>query len=1133
MKTKLILLCTFLMLNCFLARGQESIDTLGLLQSYAQKADPGITALLNEQLSQHGQLKIEKYGRYSDPFSQAMEHTFIRFALENNAQVKLKLEYYQLNFKTTLEEEEYFLQLTFEKYYPDHLLDFLELKMLSETPITLDNIINYNTFLSMDGLAGNFNIIRQSSVQLTTRQDVGQTNSSIFINGISLHDLLHPNSGFSESFTSDNCECLFWHCWLSCMDIEYDFLENVIWTVCTTSCAASVLVYPAPVCLVCVYSLVGAGSICGGQCSLDPCQHGYKCTPGTIHPEDDPECTNSGQISHFVCDCDGQGYHPESQDCPPGSTCQGDGVCAPCEITSGSGGGEPGGGGTEPNPDDEDGGGFTSGSPDQSKGIDCNSLTLSETHYHETAPGTFDGSITVVASSGNGNYHYQWDDSTTGAVRQNLSAGTYCVTVTDKRCCYRILCVEIVAEACVGLNWEVELTPSPACNLDDGSILASTVTGGTLPYSYLWSTGTTGPNATGLEVGFYTVTISDNYNCTTEDGILLTGADGNPPDLSASVITPICPNDPNSGAINLVIQSSAPAISYIWSNGDFEQDISDLSEGTYTITVVDECSNEYSQDFEVLPLEPSLDVLHTLDNVCYGAITVSLENGNPPYTFSIEGPGANESVTSEEDYYTFENLCEGDFELTLSNASNCIITLNQNVCVCPDITYGTWDYNMGTNKYCMDYSIPSSSLCQATSGTFCFEPIFSGGWILNESGQYCQDVSCPAEEYCEGFDITQLCFTPEYNGDWFESDGQYCRVATCSGYVFCPGLAINECYDYEIGNCDFSSNYECHCQIIVDGDPIKDILIDPVIEWDFVDGQCIQTFYCDGSDVAEFNLPPEGDYGWEFNEDGPSCFRVVICSEEDDVEFDQENDDPYIEWTTDGDGSEIACIAYIECDDDSEALEEEGEVYLEWDFDQGDTWDCIAEVYCGFDGDLEYTDDTSEEPAIVGNQLYEEAGIYYCLNVYTCGDGAYTEVEEIPNTIAVCSPTSDPDICVFSCGSNSEEGLCNLVNCDDIIELPSDRENNLHQNNDNEDLMVSIQPNPFRDQFRINNLPINQGDLTLDIVNGNGLIVKTNRSNQKESLIINTTKLAEGIYFIKIYNEDRSFVEIKKIAKIN
>jgi len=65
-------------------------------------------------------------------------------------------------------------------------------------------------------------------------------------------------------------------------------------------------------------------------------------------------------------------------------------------------------------------------------------------------------------------------------------------------------------------------TAQPSCaNLTGGSISAQG-SGGQSPYSFGWSNGASGPTASGLSGGTYTVTVTDAGNCTSTCQVILT-----------------------------------------------------------------------------------------------------------------------------------------------------------------------------------------------------------------------------------------------------------------------------------------------------------------------------------------------------------------------------------------------------------------------------------------------------------------------------------------------------------------------------------------------------------------------------------------------------------------------------------
>ena len=134
-------------------------------------------------------------------------------------------------------------------------------------------------------------------------------------------------------------------------------------------------------------------------------------------------------------------------------------------------------------------------------------------------------------------------------------------------------------------------------NTNDGSVTV-TATGGTPPYSYLWSNGQTSMTATNLGPGTYAVTVTDAEECT-ETATALVGSPS-ALDLDFFVIGESAP-DASDGEIDLEVSGGTPPYSYSWSNGATTQDIIGLSEGIYSVTVTDAngCTTEGSAEVVV------------------------------------------------------------------------------------------------------------------------------------------------------------------------------------------------------------------------------------------------------------------------------------------------------------------------------------------------------------------------------------------------------------------------------------------------------------------------------------------------------------------------------------------------------
>jgi hypothetical protein len=103
-----------------------------------------------------------------------------------------------------------------------------------------------------------------------------------------------------------------------------------------------------------------------------------------------------------------------------------------------------------------------------------------------------------------------WSDSQVTQTATNLAPGNYDVNVTDANGCTEMASVTITEPTPLEVECIVTTASSPGAS--DGSATAL-VTGGTPPYTYLWSTGETTHTIDNLAVGIYTVTVTDANGC--------------------------------------------------------------------------------------------------------------------------------------------------------------------------------------------------------------------------------------------------------------------------------------------------------------------------------------------------------------------------------------------------------------------------------------------------------------------------------------------------------------------------------------------------------------------------------------------------------------------------------------------
>lgn len=126
-----------------------------------------------------------------------------------------------------------------------------------------------------------------------------------------------------------------------------------------------------------------------------------------------------------------------------------------------------------------------------------------------------DGTAMVSVSGGTPGYAYLW---TTGSTDSSITApaGSYDVTITDAQGCASTASVTITQPTAI--TAVLNSTPESGSGANDGTASA-TPSGGTPPYTYLWSNASTQSSLNSLPAGMYTVTITDANGCTLVDSI--------------------------------------------------------------------------------------------------------------------------------------------------------------------------------------------------------------------------------------------------------------------------------------------------------------------------------------------------------------------------------------------------------------------------------------------------------------------------------------------------------------------------------------------------------------------------------------------------------------------------------------
>jgi hypothetical protein len=277
--------------------------------------------------------------------------------------------------------------------------------------------------------------------------------------------------------------------------------------------------------------------------------------------------------------------------------------------------------------------------------------------------GASDGQISVLGSGGTGAFSYNWSNGATTETITGLGPGSYSVTVTDENGCTDTGTYEITEPAMI--SGSITGTLMLQCFGDMNGTLTANINGGTSPYSYLWSNGSTMSTITGLGAGMYALTVTDANGC-----MLTASAEiAEPEQLLANATAT---NETAPGAMDGTATASpsggTPDYSYLWSNGDTTAMITGLGPGVYTVTVTDANGCTAMQSVTVSGVNCTLEAtVTTTDAQCFG-------DANGTATVTIMGASGAVSVlwSNGDTTAMITGLTSGVYEVTVTDSEGCV-----------------------------------------------------------------------------------------------------------------------------------------------------------------------------------------------------------------------------------------------------------------------------------------------------------------------------------------------------------------------------------------------------------------------------------------------------------------------------
>ena len=282
------------------------------------------------------------------------------------------------------------------------------------------------------------------------------------------------------------------------------------------------------------------------------------------------------------------------------------------------------------------------------------------------------GNISLSVSGGTTSYTYTWSTGQSTPTINNIPSGTYNYVVTDANLCTYQDSIIITQPDSI-ISSITSATDVSCFGYSDGSFSIN-VTGGTSPYSYLWSNGATTSSSNLVSANTYTVLITDALGCVHNDTVIV----AEPSQISVlfTLDSISCPSG-NDGVLTAEGFGGNPDYNYTWSTSNpngfsvlNDSTIEQISEGTYTVVIDD--ANLCTATFSYIVLDPDPIVIsgQVIDVACNGdnsgSITTNILGATPPFTY--------EWLPDGQTTYYISSLVAGQYTVYVNDANNCYST---------------------------------------------------------------------------------------------------------------------------------------------------------------------------------------------------------------------------------------------------------------------------------------------------------------------------------------------------------------------------------------------------------------------------------------------------------------------------
>ena len=279
--------------------------------------------------------------------------------------------------------------------------------------------------------------------------------------------------------------------------------------------------------------------------------------------------------------------------------------------------------------------------------------------------GTADGTASVTVTNGIGTYTYLWSNAAAMSAISGLAPATYTVDVIDSIGCMVSDSAMLTEPTVLVVSGVVN---DAFCFGDSSGAIDLTVSGGTSPYQYSWSTGDTIEDLSNLLSGAYSVSVTDSNGC--QNTVAMVVSEPAALSVGSSVTDVVCNGDASGTAIVSTAGGTAP-FSYLWNDPGSQATANavGLAAGTYTVLVTDSSGCMDSSSVTVNEPLPVGGTFTATDAICNGSCDGSV-TGSP-----TGGTGTAASWmllwNTGDTALTVSGLCAGMYSVLMVDSAGC------------------------------------------------------------------------------------------------------------------------------------------------------------------------------------------------------------------------------------------------------------------------------------------------------------------------------------------------------------------------------------------------------------------------------------------------------------------------------